>query len=183
MAGMCAKFVVLGLVISACCARVNAQQQEQPSPPPPTMIQGPLLPPCWIFSLGDPQRNVCISADHPPPSAVACAGGGTTGGSYKVGGAISAPKPIYTPDPEFSDEARDAKYQGTVVLRTMIGTDGLPRDIRIHRSLGKGLDEKAVEALRRWRFAPALKDGQPVRVEITVEVRFKLQRTGTDCTL
>ena len=101
-------------------------------------------------------------------------GGGIGGGVFRVGGGVSAPRPISTPDPEYSEEARKAKYQGTCVLWLVVGPDGKPRDIRIARSLGLGLDEKAVEAVKRWMFEPALKDGRPVAVQINVEVSFRL---------
>jgi protein TonB len=101
-------------------------------------------------------------------------GGGTGGGPYRVGGGVSAPRLLYAPDPDYSEEARKAKYQGTVVLWVVVGPDGRPRDIRVQRSLGLGLDEKAVEAVRTWKFDPARKDGQPVAVQINVEVNFRL---------
>ncbi len=101
-------------------------------------------------------------------------GGGIGGGAYRVGGGVSAPRGIYTPDPEYSEEARKAKWQGTVVLWVIIGPDGRPRDIRVQRSLGMGLDEKAVEAVRTWKFEPAKKDGQPVAVQVNIEVNFRL---------
>jgi len=101
-------------------------------------------------------------------------GGGIGGGVYRVGGGVSAPKVLYAPDPEYSDEARKAKYQGTVVLWVVIGPDGRPKDIRVQRSLGMGLDQKAVEAVKLWKFEPARKDGQPVPVQINVEVSFRL---------
>jgi len=101
-------------------------------------------------------------------------GGGIGGGVYRVGGGVSAPRIIYAPDPEFSEEARKAKYQGTVVLWVIVGTDGLTHDIRVQRSLGLGLDEKAMEAIRRWRFEPARKDGRPVAVQVNVEINFRL---------
>ncbi|HEU5450507.1 MAG TPA: energy transducer TonB [Terriglobales bacterium] len=101
-------------------------------------------------------------------------GGGIGGGPYRVGGGVSAPRALYAPDPEYSEEARKAKYQGTVVLWVVVGPDGRPRDIRVQRSLGLGLDEKAVEAVRQWKFEPAKKDGNPVAVQINVEVNFRL---------
>jgi periplasmic protein TonB len=101
-------------------------------------------------------------------------GGGFGGGAYKVGGGVSAPRAIYTPDPEFTQEARQAKYQGTVLMWVIIGPDGRPRDVKISRSLGMGLDQKAIEAVRRWRFDPALKDGVPVAVQVNIEVNFHL---------
>ena len=101
-------------------------------------------------------------------------GGGTGGGVFHVGGGVSAPKAIYAPDPEYSEEARKAKYQGTCVLWLIVGPDGRPKDIKIARSLGLGLDEKAIEAVKTWKFEPALKDGKPVAVQINVEVSFRL---------
>ena len=102
----------------------------------------------------------------PPPGVVT--------GVFRVGGAVSAPRVSYSPDPEYSDEARRAQYQGTCVLSLIVGPDGLPQDIRVARSLGMGLDEKAIEAVKQWRFQPALKDGKPVAVAINIEVQFRL---------
>src|SRR5208337_4809466 len=101
-------------------------------------------------------------------------GGGTGGGVFHVGGGVSAPRAIFAPDPEYSEEARKAKYQGTCVLWMVVGPDGRPRDIRVARTLGLGLDEKAIEAVKQWKFEPAMKDGRPVAVQINVEVTFHL---------
>ncbi|HUA15008.1 MAG TPA: energy transducer TonB [Verrucomicrobiae bacterium] len=101
-------------------------------------------------------------------------GGGVGGGIFHVGGGVSPPRVIYQVDPEFSEEARKAKFQGTCELMLVVGTDGRPTDIRVASSLGMGLDEKAIEAVKQWRFEPSMKDGHPVRVEIAVEVEFHL---------
>ena len=101
-------------------------------------------------------------------------GGGIGGGVFRVGGGISAPRPISSPDPEYTEEARRAKFQGICVLGLIVDADGQPRDIRISRSVGLGLDQKAIDAVRRWRFEPARKDGRPVAVQISVEVSFRL---------
>jgi periplasmic protein TonB len=101
-------------------------------------------------------------------------GGGTGGGVFRVGGGVSAPRAIYQPDPEYSEEARKAKYQGTVVLAAIIDANGHPRDIRVARSVGLGLDEKAMEAVKTWRFEPAKKDNQAVAVLVNIEVTFNL---------
>ncbi len=101
-------------------------------------------------------------------------GGGYGGGAYRVGGGVSAPRAIYSPDPEYSEEARKAKYQGTVVLWVVVGTDGRVHDVKIARSLGMGLDEKAIESVRTWRFEPSRMNGQPVPVQVNVEVNFRL---------
>jgi TonB family protein len=101
-------------------------------------------------------------------------GGGIGGGAYRVGGGVSAPRAIYDPEPEYSEEARKAKYQGTVVLWVVVGPDGRVRDMRVSRTLGMGLDEKAIDAVRQWRFEPARKNGQPVPVQVSIEVNFRL---------
>lgn len=89
---------------------------------------------------------------------------------------VTPPKAIYTPDPAYSEEARQAKYQGTVVLWTVIGKDGQVKRIVVTRRLGKGLDEAAVAAVRTWTFEPALRNGEPVPVQADVEVNFRLYR-------
>jgi TonB family protein len=101
-------------------------------------------------------------------------GGGIGGGVYTVGGGVLAPHPIYDPDPEYSDEARKARYQGSVVLQAVIGADGRPRGLQVLRSLGMGLDQKALDAVSKWRFTPATKDGRPVAVLVSIEVAFRL---------
>jgi periplasmic protein TonB len=101
-------------------------------------------------------------------------GGGYGGGVFHVGGGVSPPRVIYQVDPEFSEEARKAKYQGTCTLMLVVDTSGKPRNIRVASSLGMGLDEKAIEAVKQWRFEPSQKDGHAVPVEIAVEVEFHL---------
>jgi protein TonB len=84
------------------------------------------------------------------------------------------PRAIYAPEPEFSEEARKSKYQGEVTLLAIIGADGLPRNLTVVRSLGMGLDEKAMETVRTWRFDPAKKDGHAVAVQMNIIVNFHL---------
>ena len=87
---------------------------------------------------------------------------------------VTVPQAIYSPEPNFSDEARKAKAQGMVTLLLVVGKDGRPYDIRVRQSLGMGLDEKALEAVSRWRFRPATLNGQAVATQIAVEVNFRL---------
>jgi TonB family protein len=101
-------------------------------------------------------------------------GGGFGGGVFRVGGGVTAPVPLYRPEPEYSEEARKAKYQGTVVLYVEVDASGHPRNLKVMRSLGLGLDEKAMEAVQKWKFRPGYKDGKPVTVAATVEVNFRL---------
>ncbi len=99
---------------------------------------------------------------------------GAGAGVFKVGGGVSAPRVIHDPAPRYSKEARKAKLQGTCVLWLVVDADGKPRDIRVARVLGMGLDEEAIKAVKKWKFEPARKDGQPVAVQINVQVTFKL---------
>lgn len=87
---------------------------------------------------------------------------------------VTVPQVIYNPEPAFSDQARKAKQQGLVMLMLVVGKDGRPYNIRVAQSLGMGLDEKAMEAVTRWRFEPATFNGQPVATQIAVEVNFHL---------
>lgn len=87
---------------------------------------------------------------------------------------VKAPQVIYKVDPEYSEQARKANFQGKVVLNLVVQKDGTVRDIRVVQSLEMGLDEKAVEAVRQWRFRPGLKNGQPVDVSAIIEVTFRL---------
>ncbi len=90
-------------------------------------------------------------------------------------GGIRPPRVIYSPDPEYSEEASKAKFEGTCVLSLVVGTDGNARDIKVVRSLGKGLDEKAIDAIKSWKFEPGTKDGVPAATQIDIEVTFRLK--------
>src|SRR5262245_5788331 len=92
----------------------------------------------------------------------------------KVGDGVTAPRIRYGPSPMYSEEARKAGLEGTCRLWLIVDTDGKPRDIRVMRALGMGLDEKAIEAVRTWVFDPARKEGKPVAVQVNVEVAFHL---------
>jgi len=101
-------------------------------------------------------------------------GGGTGGGPFSVGGNVLAPIPIYKPEPPYSEEARKAKYQGTVVLWIVVDAQGNVSDARVVKPLGLGLDEKAVETVHTWKFKPAMRNGAAVPVRVMVEVSFRL---------
>lgn len=81
---------------------------------------------------------------------------------------------IYKVEPEYTEEARKARIEGAVALTIFVEEDGGVREARVERRLDKGLDQKAIEAVRQWRFRPRIKDGKPVRAQVTVEMNFRL---------
>ena len=101
-------------------------------------------------------------------------GGNMGGGAYKIGGGVSAPSVLYKVEPEYSEEARKAKFQGTVVLFVVVDEKGNPTSLKVLRPLGLGLDQKAIEAVEKWKFRPGMKDGRAVPVQATIEVNFRL---------
>jgi periplasmic protein TonB len=101
-------------------------------------------------------------------------GGNTGGGPRRIGGGVSAPILIHQVDADFSEEARKAKFSGNVIVNLWVGPDGVPSHVRVVRSVGMGLDDKAMEAVRQYRFKPAMENGKPVTVEMNVEVNFQI---------
>lgn len=101
-------------------------------------------------------------------------GGNTGGGVMHIGGSVKAPVPILTPDPEFSEEARKAKFSGNVEVYLIVDENGNPTHVRVVRDVGMGLGEKAVEAVRQYKFKPAMQNGKPVKVDMYVDVNFQI---------
>jgi protein TonB len=101
-------------------------------------------------------------------------GGNTGGGFMHIGGSVKPPTVTFQPDPEFSEEARKAKFSGNVQVYLIVDEKGMPTHVRVVRGVGMGLDEKAVEAVRQYKFKPATKDGKPVAVDMYVEVNFQI---------
>ena len=131
----------------------------------------PMVPECWQAYLGgsDSQKRseawqAMLEKDNNPPILKR---------TDAPAGAITAPRPKSTPDPHYTREAESHHIEGTSVLSVVIDADGTVSDIAIMRPLGMGLDEQAVLAMKQWRFQPATKDRQPVRVQINVEVTFR----------
>ena len=108
-----------------------------------------------------------------PPTQTTKGQGPARDGTYPVGGDVKPPKATYAPDPEYSDEARSARYQADVGLWLVVDAEGSPQQVRVKQAAGMGLDEKAIEAVKQWRFEPATKNGQPVPVWIFVETNFE----------
>jgi TonB family protein len=135
----------------------------------PALI-GPLDPtvpnnitPDW----GDPLATLGPASNGPVD-------GGTSPGVYRVGAGVSAPAVLYKIDPEYTEDAREAKYSGTVVLYIEVDPSGHAKNMRLVKGIGHGLDEKAIEAVNKWRFRPGMKDGKPVVVAAHIEVNFRL---------
>ena len=157
-------------------------------PMPETVVVAPDVKLIEGGQIGDPLSKFKVPSDGPGgPGGIGtscCDGiGSSTGphvgtgpeGIYPAGAhGVTVPQVIYSPEPSFSDEARKSKTQGKVTLLLVVGKDGRPYNIRVRESLGMGLDEKAIEAVNRWRFRAATRNGQPVATQIAVEVEFHL---------
>jgi TonB family protein len=162
----------------------------------PTVVAPQLaeLRPLTLLNIGDPNGVI-----GPPSSGPGTGGGigdgnghgigvgdgpgvgdGRNGGfgggdSGRGGGQLTRPTLIYRIEPEYSEEARKARYEGTVILETIVRKDGVIEIVRLARHLGFGLDECAIEAVKKWRFRPGMKNGKPVDVPLKVEVSFNLR--------
>jgi len=93
---------------------------------------------------------------------------------YSVGDGITAPIATYRVQPEYSEQARRAKWSGVVTVSIIVDTQGRPTNVRVIKALGMGLDEMALEAVQKWKFKPGVKDGKPVPVQAVIEVDFRL---------
>jgi len=128
------------------------------------------------LSIGD--RNGA-EEDQRKVAQLDSAAQGQQQGVNRVGNGISPPVVLYKVDPTYTEEARSARYSGTVVLQVIVDPGGFARDIKVVRSLGMGLDDKAIEAVRKWKFRPGYKNGQAVAVQATIEVNFRLFEDAT----
>ena len=88
---------------------------------------------------------------------------------------VTPPRPVRTPDPKYPAEARHAGIQGSSWISMIVGTDGIPHDLKVVRKLDDTLDERALETVRTWRLKPAMKDDQPVEVEVVAKIMFRLK--------
>jgi len=155
---------------------------------PETVMVAPNIPLPQGGQIGDPMSHFALLSNGPGgpggigsgccdgigPSAGLGVGTGPPGIFPAGKQGVTVPQVIFNPEPSFSDEARKSKAQGIVLLRVVVGKDGHTYDIRVGQSLGMGLDEKAIEAVNRWRFRPATLNGQPVATRIAVQVDFRL---------
>jgi protein TonB len=174
---------------------------EPPKNPDPTLIVEPTivssqlaeLRPLSLLPIGDPNGVPAPPSSGPGtgggignegdgrgvgpgkgPGTGKGEGGGYGDGVYTVGGGVTPPVVVFRIDPEYSEEARKARYQGTVVLEAIIRKDGKVDILQFVRKLGFGLDQNAIEALKKWRFRPGTMNGKPVDVSLNIEVRFTI---------
>jgi TonB family protein len=119
-----------------------------------------------------------IPSEFPSPDSAApqtpAPGTQALDGTYKIGNGVSSPGLLFKVEPKYSEEAIKAKFQGTALLYAEVDEKGLPRNIRIIRPLGLGLDQKAIEAVEKGVFSPGMKDGKPVAVQVQIQVNFRL---------
>lgn len=99
---------------------------------------------------------------------------GMGGGAYQIGGGVSSPIPIYQPDPPYTEQAREAKFQGDVVVEIIVLPDGSVSNVQVVKPAGLGLDESAIKTVKTWKFKPGMKNGHPVAVQMLVDVSFRL---------
>jgi len=99
----------------------------------------------------------------------------SSGGPVRIGPGVTVPKVIRRPEPTYSPEARSAGIQGSVLFEIVVDEQGLPTNIHVISPLGYGLDERAQEAIAKWRFKPGLKNGNPIKILANVEVNFRFQ--------
>jgi bla regulator protein BlaR1 len=133
-------------------------------------VAGPVVAGLVRAPLAGAQSSPATFQNAPQNSAAEFAGGTQT---YKVGGEVSAPKLVYAPDPEYSNKARRAKYQGVCVISAIVDEEGKPQHVEVVRHLGMGLEKKAVEAVKEYRFEPAMLHDKPVAVTVNIEVNFR----------
>jgi TonB family protein len=133
--------------------------------------------PFLINQYGPPKQN---SSGGPPSESLASLSPPKVIDSTQIEVAklpsptVRPPKATYTPEPEFSERARNARYQGLVVVSAVVDESGTVKPVAIIRPAGLGLDEQAIAVMKKWRFEPALRDGKPVSVQMSLEIAFRL---------
>jgi len=155
---------IIAVAFSIDCAALFSQSQPLPA-------KGDTPPTASSASTPD---------THSAPSNAQTSGQLPYTGIRKVGGGVSVPALTHSVEPQFSEEARANKVGGMVVVTLIVDINGRPQNVHVVRGVGMGLDEKAVQAVRQYRFKPAMEDGKPVPVQINVEVNFQIFQNPQD---
>jgi TonB family protein len=127
----------------------------------------------FLFGVAFAQGQTSPPA-QPGSTAGADASSTPSVGGHQAGSIVTVPRVTYSPDPKYPKQARKAHKEGVVVLSVVVGGDGRTRDIKVVRGLSPELDEAAMDAVKEWKFAPAMKEGNPVAVQIKIEINFRL---------
>ena len=122
-----------------------------------------------VFEFKPPSGSALTEFSLPVPRPLGVMSAATARG-------VTPPKLVHKTEPAYGKESRRKRIEGTVVLWAPIGKDGVPVEIAIYRSLTRDLDAEAMKAVRKWRFTPAMKDGQPIATRVTIDVNFRLLR-------
>ena len=135
--------------------------------------------PIFWKTFAERQHLIPDEAGNPPSAASVAGGSGgvsvnATGSGSKNKDVVYAPKLLQSSEPDFTPSARALKYQAKVLVDFIVGTDGIPSKLAVKHAAGLGLDEVAIVAVERYRFSPAMKNGEPVAVELNVEVNFQI---------
>ena len=128
-----------------------------------------VLTPFARGQAASPSPEIVLGTQTAPPSGP---GGMAQGATPRDG--TRPPAVLSAPNPTYTEEARQNKVSGDVVIALTVDEHGLPQDVRVKRGLGSGLDEKAVEAVRQYKFKPATRDGVPVATHLFINVNFKI---------
>jgi len=177
---------------------------ERPVEPPPPVAKPDPVPPVVapvVSAPAEPRDQAGVSSEKAPPSNSQGSGngggsgsgngsgigegtgpgigrgsgGGSGGGPYRPGSGIAAPELVHEVKPDYTEEARRRSLAGDVLLEIIVRSDGRVGSVRILQGLGAGLDQRAVGAVRQWRFLPARRLGTPVDVIVEVAVEFRLR--------
>jgi TonB family protein len=141
------------------------------------VLAASLLLPSYTNGQDKPDQAASDQASATTPSGLKVMVNGVWEPVYKPGNGITPPQKLSGSSPEYSDEARRKGIAGTVVLAMTVTSEGKVTQVQVRKSLGYGLDEKAIEAVKQWKFKPAMKDGSPVSVQVAFETSFN-QRTA-----
>lgn len=177
LAGLRSRVWIAAVAFCAVPVLAAFQSRAIPAPSAPAAPSLPVAPPVAQQGMQTPPVFLAQAPAAPavPAPTVPAPAPAPAKGPLRIGDGVSAPVVINRVEPSYSEAAREAGYSGEVWLEAVIDEHGVPTEIRVTRALGLGLDEKAIEAVRQWRFTPGMKEGQAVSVRATIAVQFRLR--------